>query len=69
MPEGSRYRASCGRPFESPSRADTVTSGRSSFSATPSDDGHFAAGAVVAGRYHILSLAATPRQPHRDNLR
>jgi len=57
MPEGSRYCASCGRPFESPSRADTVTSGPSSFSATPSDDGRFAAGTVVAARYRILALA------------
>ena len=60
MPEGSRYCASCGRslesPVEFPSSADTVTSGPS-ISATSSDDGRFAAGAVVAGRYRILSLA------------
>jgi len=61
MPEGSRYCAACGRPLESPlespSRADTVTSGPPSVTPTTSVDGRFAAGAVVAGRYRILSLA------------
>jgi protein kinase-like protein len=60
MPEGSRYCASCGRPLASPvefpSRAETVTSGpHANFPS--SVDGRFAAGAVVAGRYRILSLA------------
>ncbi len=61
MPEGSRYCAACGRPLESPvdspSRADTVTSGPHSTPPTPSGEGRFAAGAVVAGRYRILNLA------------
>jgi serine/threonine protein kinase len=61
MPEGSRYCASCGRPLESQaesrSSADTVTSGPRSISAPSSGDGRFAAGAVVAGRYRIVSLA------------
>jgi serine/threonine-protein kinase len=57
MPEGSRYCASCGNSLESRSSVDTITSGPPSISSTPSDDGRFAAGSVVAGRYRILSLA------------
>jgi serine/threonine-protein kinase len=57
MPEGSRYCASCGSFLESRSSADTVTSGPRSISSASSDDGRFAAGTVVAGRYRIVSLA------------
>jgi serine/threonine-protein kinase len=57
MPEGSRYCASCGSLLESRSSADTVTSGPRSISSASSDDGRFAVGTVVAGRYRILSLA------------
>jgi len=57
MPEGSRYCAACGSSLESRSSFETVTSGPHSLSPTPSDDGRFAAGAVVAGRYRILALA------------
>jgi predicted amidophosphoribosyltransferase len=62
MPEGSHYCASCGSPLESRSSADTVTSGPPSISATSSDDGRFAAGTVVAGRYRIIGLAHTVRR-------
>lgn len=57
MPEGSRYCAACGSSLELRSGADTVTSGPHSISPAPSGDGRFAAGAVVAGRYRIVSLA------------
>jgi hypothetical protein len=57
MPEGSRFCASCGRSLESRSSVDTVTSGPGSTAHTPSDDGRFAPGTVVAGRYRVLSLA------------
>jgi serine/threonine-protein kinase len=57
MPEGSRYCASCGSSLESRSGADTITSGPPSIFLPSSGDGRFAAGAVVAGRYRIVSLA------------
>ena len=57
MPEGSRYCAACGSSLESPSSADTITSGPRSISTPSSAEGRFGAGDIVAGRYRIVSLA------------
>ncbi len=58
MAEGSRYCASCGNPLESGSLAATITSAPHSVSSSSEDgEGIFHGGALVAGRYRILSLA------------
>lgn len=56
--EGSRYCSSCGNALESGSLAATITSAPHSVSSSSEDgEGIFHGGALVAGRYRILSLA------------
>ena len=52
VPDGSAFCPSCGQRISD----DTVT-GDSTHSSSSVDRGDFAAGTVLAGRYHIVSLA------------
>src|SRR5262245_18522174 len=60
VPEGSGFCPRCGRalPSESvdPTRTSAGAGDRAFFDATPSGDGGFLPGAVVAGRYRMYGL-------------